>query len=180
MTEKNMHPLTSTGIAVLRIVAGLIFVMHGWRKAMAGFDAVSASFEGMGVFSGSLALAAAVAVTLVELIFGALLILGFKTRWVAVPLAVTMAVAMLVVHLPKGFFVDQGGFEFTLILLAALVMLMLSGAGSLSVDRLLRKQPAPSEQPIEVTPAATAEPEGVTDDTSQTVERERNEPPGLA
>ncbi|MEK7203957.1 MAG: DoxX family protein, partial [candidate division NC10 bacterium] len=70
---------------------------------------------------------------------GLALLLGLFTRWAAIPLAINMLVAILVVHLRGGFFVPEG-VEFTLTLLAANVALALLGSGEASVDRLLGKR----------------------------------------
>jgi putative oxidoreductase len=50
---------------------------------------------------------------------------------------VDMIVATLLVHLPNGIFVADGGFELTLILAAAAITLALSGAGRFSLGALI-------------------------------------------
>ncbi len=79
---------------------------------------------------------AGVVVTLIELLGGLALLLGLFTRWIAIPLAIDMLVAILAVHLRGGFFLPDG-YEFALTLLAANVALALMGSGEASVDRLL-------------------------------------------
>src|SRR5215203_2013340 len=65
-------------------------------------------------------------------------VLGLFTRVVAIPLAVDMLVATLTVHLPNGFFtVPNGGYEFTLVLLAASLALAVAGPGGAALDRFL-------------------------------------------
>jgi len=150
----------NTGTAVLRIVTGVVFVAHGWQKVMTGFDTVSQAFASMGIPSP---LASAILVAFVELLCGALLIAGFKTRLAVVPLGANMTVAMFFVHMKNGFFLPHG-YEYTLVLLASLVTLGLLGPGALSIDRLLRKKTAPAE-PV-------TEERGTEDATSQTIERE--------
>jgi putative oxidoreductase len=71
-----------------------------------------------------------------ELLGGLALIVGLGTRWISVPLAITMVVAILKVHLGAGFFAPNG-YEFPLMLLAGTVGLTLSGGGALAVDNLL-------------------------------------------
>jgi putative oxidoreductase len=123
------------GLTVLRVVVGVVFLMHGWQK-MFGFK-----IPGVTGFMTSLGIPMpgffAVVVTLVELLGGIALILGVATRVAAVLLAINMTVAILKVHLPHGFFTQGGGFEFPLTLLAANICLALAGPGSLSVDNLL-------------------------------------------
>ena len=62
--------------------------------------------------------------------------IGLFTRWIAIPLAIDMLVAILTVHLWGGFFLPNG-YEFALTLLAANVALALLGSGEASVDKLL-------------------------------------------
>lgn len=82
----------------------------------------------------------AVIVTLVEFLGGLALILGFFTRIAAVLLAVDMLVAILTVHLPSGFFTNNGGFEFPLVLLAASIALVVTGPGEAALDTLLARR----------------------------------------
>ncbi|MBI4094398.1 MAG: DoxX family protein, partial [Candidatus Liptonbacteria bacterium] len=48
-----------------------------------------------------------------------------------------MLAATFLVHVPNGFFIQNGGYEFTLVLFAGLAALAVSGAGSWSLDYLL-------------------------------------------
>ena len=124
--------LTAWGFLVLRLAVGFVFAMHGWQKfTEMGFEGVAGFFGSLGV---PLPFVAAVVVTLVELVGGLALILGLGTRLVAALLAVDMAVALVLVHLPNGFAVGNGGYEFVLVLLAVSVFFALSGPGRLSLD----------------------------------------------
>jgi putative oxidoreductase len=79
-------------------------------------------------------------VALLEFAGGLALIVGLLTRLAAVGLASTMLGAMVLVHLPAGFFLPDGG-EFVLSLLGSSVVLVLTGAGAWSVDgRLARRE----------------------------------------
>jgi putative oxidoreductase len=80
--------------------------------------------------------AAAVVVTLVELLGGLALVLGALTRLASLLLAIDMVVAVVVVHLPAGFFLPLGS-EFALTLLGATLTLLLTGPGALAVDDAL-------------------------------------------
>lgn len=122
------------GLTVLRVVTGLVFFMHGYVKVFVwGFEGTAAGFGQMGI---SLAAIAGPFVGLLELLGGLALIAGLATRWVSIPLAFTMLVAIVQVHLAKGFF-NPEGVEFPLMLLASGVGLALAGGGALAVDNLL-------------------------------------------
>ena len=123
------------GLTVLRVVVGIVFLVHGGQKLfLMGFGGVAGFLGSLGVPAPGLF---AVIVTLVELLGGLALILGLFTRVVAVLLAVDMLVATLTVHLPNGFFVSAGGYEFTLVLLAASVALAVAGPGEAALDKAL-------------------------------------------
>lgn len=123
------------GRTVLRAVLGVTFLLHGWQKfsewTLAG---TQASFAQMGV---PLAEVAAPVVAVLELAGGALLVLGLATRVVAALLALVMLGALVLVHLPAGFFVADGGIELVLLLAAASLFFALAGAGRWSVDHLI-------------------------------------------
>lgn len=135
-----MHAM---GPTVLRAAVGAVFVAHGAQKLFGvwgggGPSGTAAFFAQLGL---SPAYPLALFVGLVELVGGLLLIAGAFTLVSAALLAANMLVAVWKVHAAHGFFLNwtnapgQGhGYEFNLILLAALVALMLSGAGALSVD----------------------------------------------
>jgi putative oxidoreductase len=120
------------GIAILRIVVGIVFLAHGAQKLfVVGLGGVSHMFGGMGI---PLPQVSGVVVTLLEFGGGIALILGVAARWTAALLAVEMAVAAGKVHLHGGFFAPRG-YEFPLTLLAACVAVALAGPGSPALRR---------------------------------------------
>lgn len=128
------------GLTLLRLVVGVVFMMHGYQKLFEfGIDGVAEGFSGMGI---PLPEVAAVFITLLEFGGGIALILGLLTRPVALLLACDMAVATLLVHLPKGFFLPNG-YEFTLTLFAACIALALNDPGEAALDRLIGKKRVP-------------------------------------
>jgi putative oxidoreductase len=129
--------LRSWGLTLLRLVVGVIFVMHGWQKLAWGFDNVANQvLVPAGIPSPKLA---AVLLTIVELSGGIALILGVLTRYFAALLAIDMLVALIAVHIKGGFFVPKG-VEFPLLLLVANLNLILAGAGALSLSTFRRKK----------------------------------------
>ena len=139
MNVNALTRLQGWGITVLRVVVGMVFLVHGGQKLFVfGFGGVAAFLGQVGIPAPGLA---AVILTAVESLGGLALLLGLYTRWAAVPLAINMLVAILVVHLKAGFFLPNC-YEFALTLLGANVALALLGSGEASVDGVLEKRRA--------------------------------------
>lgn len=125
------------GLLVLRVVLGIVFVVHGGQKLFVfGFEGVTGAFAGMGIPMAGLV---GPATALVEFFGGLALIAGLLTRLAGLGLAIVMLGAILIAHLPAGFFAPNG-YEFTLTLMAASLALMFAGAGELSVDAVLARR----------------------------------------
>ncbi len=127
---------------VLRVVLGVIIAVHGSQKLFGWFE--GPGLEGTVGFFTMLGIMPAFfwawVVALVEFVGGILLILGLGVRVVAPLVAINMLVALLKVHLARGFFVGDGGYEFVLILIAVAVSLALTGAGKISLDNIMCTQ----------------------------------------
>ena len=131
------------GVTLLRLTVGAVFVAHGLPKLFGPMWGTSpegtvALFALVGLQPAPLL---AVTVGIVELCGGMALFLGAFTRLMSALLAIIMAVAIWKVHWPYGFFLNSSlepgvghGFEFALVLFAALFCLMLNGPGVLSFD----------------------------------------------
>ncbi|AJF62890.1 MAG: DoxX family protein [archaeon GW2011_AR20] len=119
----------------LRLVLGLVFLVHGYLKLFGGIDGTTSFFSNIGIpLSGFFAYL----VGIIELFGGLALILGLIVKVASVILIINMVVAILLVHLKNGF-TGQGGYEFPLTLLAGLVTLAFLGAGKLSLQKAFKK-----------------------------------------
>jgi len=123
----------------IRIGAGVIFAAHGSQKLFGWFGGYG--LEGTGGWMASIGLEPGVLMAALaggaEFFGGVALILGLLVRPAAVVLAVTMAVAIVTVHLANGLFMANNGYEFGLSLLVVSVALAIRGAGSLSADQII-------------------------------------------
>ena len=102
-------------------------IPHGWSKFLNLINGNHSFADPIGIGeSASLILA-----VLAEFICSILLILGFKTRWAAIPLAFTMLVAAFVVHFSDPW----GKKELAVIYLIGFVSIALLGPGKYSLDK---------------------------------------------
>ena len=130
------------GLAVLRVVVGGTFAAHGLQKLLVfGMSGLAAFLAQQGI---PFPYPSALAVTAAELLGGLALALGFSTRLAALPLAFSMLVAMLSVHLKGGFFLPSG-VEYTAVLFAASLAFALVGPGRWSIDGLLSRRRSAQE-----------------------------------
>ena len=119
------------GMLPIRIIVGLVFVMHGGMKLFSFGIPGTAGFLGkMGV---PIPTVSAVVLIAAELLGGLAIGIGFYARWAAAALAFDMLVAILVAKLHGGFF-SPNGFEFELTLLAACLTIAMVGSGGMSVQ----------------------------------------------
>ena len=123
------------GLLLLRVVPSGIMVTHGWPKFQRlleqwGSDEGVRFFDFMGL-GPEISL---VLTVLAELVAPALIIVGFQTRWAAIPAAFTMGVAAFVVHGSD----PLGDKELALLYLICFAAVALLGPGKWSVDERLR------------------------------------------
>lgn len=124
-TSGPRHREMLWGVAILRMVVGLVFLVNGSAKLLfGGLTDTAATVAAAGLPMPGL-LAGGVGV--LEFVGGMLLTLGVLTRPLAAMLAVEMVLVILLIHLENGFFVADGGYEYPLVLLAALVAIAMAG-----------------------------------------------------
>jgi putative oxidoreductase len=123
----------------LRIVAGLLMAGHGAQKLFGSFG--GHGIAGTGQFFESLGLRPgqrhARLAGLSEFGGGLLLALGLITPLGAAAIIGVMTVAILTVHLPKGLWATEGGYEYNVVLIAIAFALGCAGPGGWSIDHAL-------------------------------------------
>jgi putative oxidoreductase len=119
--------------AILRIIAGALFCMHGMPKLFGWFG-------GMGEAGGSAPLFSLMGLAGVLEVFGGLLILlGLFTRPVAVILALEMITAYFMAHFPQGPVPYLNGGELALLYMSVWIFLVGNGGGPVSLDGKMRR-----------------------------------------
>jgi putative oxidoreductase len=131
------------GPLIARLTLGVAFVSSGWGK-IHNLDKVTEFFTELGIPAPHVQ---AVFVSWVELVCGALVLLGLATRLASIPLICTMIVALITAKAEDLAGVSDlvGTIEFTYIALS--IWLTVSGAGALSLDRVLARRTASTSVP---------------------------------
>jgi putative oxidoreductase len=140
MFLRIIRTMNDPALTILRLVLGAVFFAHGSQKMLgwfggAGYSATMGMFENMGIP----ALFAFLAI-LAEFFGGIGLLLGFLGRIAAFGILCNMLVAIWMVHLPNGFFMNWTGrqagegFEFHLLALAIAIVIIVRGSGAFSID----------------------------------------------
>lgn len=130
-----MSTIKESALLLSRILLGVILIAHGWDKfQITGLEGVSGYFDSLGIPAAAVA---APAVALIEIIGGALLILGLFTPIVSIIITVVMVGAALFAHLSNGIFITNGGWELVGAIAAGTLALAALGAGRYSMDALL-------------------------------------------
>jgi putative oxidoreductase len=130
----------------IRMILGVGFMVHGWAKWSRGPAAFAELLKQAHM---PLPLANAWLVTLIEIFGGLALLLGAFVTIVSVPLILSMLGAMFTVNIKYGFSAvntiglspagpqfGPPGYEINLLYIAGLLVLILGGAGPLSIDAL--------------------------------------------
>ncbi|HTG10064.1 MAG TPA: DoxX family protein [Candidatus Eisenbacteria bacterium] len=125
--------MASYGALLLRLILGVVYVMHAYLalvvlgpSGMIGYQA-KAGVPFPEIATWYLILAHGLG--------GILLVLGIYTRWAALVNLPAMLGALVFVHLKKGFWAFDGGYEYVLVLLVATLAAAMIGGGALSLKR---------------------------------------------
>jgi putative oxidoreductase len=123
---------------LLRIIIGIMFLMHVSVKFKIGAAAVAANIMAKNGLEPALVFAYTVIV--LETVGGICLIVGLLTRFFAAALAIEILIALVFVHLPKGYAAGGGGYEYVLLIGAVCFVIAIRGGGPYSVDRMIGKE----------------------------------------
>ncbi|MDB5585857.1 MAG: DoxX family protein [Devosia sp.] len=112
-------------LAVLRIVAAILFILHGTQKLI-GFPAAEFSPPLMSLFGLA---------GLIEIVGGLLILVGFFTRPAAFIAAGEMAVAYWMAHAPNSVFPSNNGGDAAILFCFVFLYLVFAGPGAWSVNK---------------------------------------------
>lgn len=121
---------------VIRLLTGSIFLSEGIQKFLFPGELGVGRFEKLGIFYPSMM---APFVGTVEIVCGSFLLLGLLTRLAAIPLLITMSVAIFStkfnVLMESGFwkFAHEARTDYSMIM--SLIFLLIVGSGSISIDQ---------------------------------------------
>ena len=140
----NTALTSKAGVAalILRVPVGLILMAHGAQKLFGwfggnGLAGTAGWMSSMGMEPGYLM---AILAGGAEFFGGIALVLGLLTRPAALVAAFTMLVAIFSVHISNGLFAADGGYEYALTLMVALLALAVQGGGAISMDKALSEK----------------------------------------
>lgn len=113
------------GVFILRFALAFVFVAHAGIK-IAFVDDTMDTFSAYGVPG-----VFGIIVALIELLSGIMMLSGFVVEVAATAQAIIALCAMYLVHLSRGFFMEYGGYEFTLLVFASSIAVALLGPGKI-------------------------------------------------
>lgn len=130
--EKGGH-MVNIGLLIIRVVIGLTFIGHGCQKLFGwfgggGLSGTGAWLESLGIRPASKIWA--VLAGLFELIGGILFGSGRLLPVGSILIVIIMIDAIVTVHAKNGFWIDKGGYEYNLVLIAVVIGIALIGPGT--------------------------------------------------
>ena len=153
MLDKILRTSDDKVLTLLRIALGVVMFPHGAQKVLGWWGGFG--FSGtMGFLTQQMHIPYVFAVLAIAAEFlGSIgLILGFLSRIAAFGIAVNFVVAVLLIHVHNGFFMNWSGqqkgegFEFFILGLAIALAIMLRGSGAWSIDGVLARGRASGAQ----------------------------------
>lgn len=131
--------MTDMALLLIRLWLGITFVAHGGQKLFGwfgggGIPGTARLLESLDIRPGRFW---AYLAGLGELGGGILVGLGLLTQLGAIVIVITMVVAIAVAAGKRGFWIEQGGYEYNILIIIVSIALILAGPGGYAVDRAL-------------------------------------------
>lgn len=121
--DKVLAPFAPYAYALLRIIAGLLFVSHGGQKLFGWFGGQQVPIDSLFGIAG-----------IIEIVLGALITFGLFTGIAAFLASGEMAVAYFIGHFPKGFWPLDNQGELAVLFCFIFLYMATRGSGIWSVD----------------------------------------------
>ena len=141
LPQGNAAFATSLAMLLLRLALGAVFIYHGSQLCFGAFDGPGVAKFAQMMEEKHLPLLPATAWAYMaaygEFLGGCGVFLGLLARLATLPLIVTMLVAIATVHAKNGFSMQNGGYEYNVVLIAIAAAILLVGPGLVSVDAFL-------------------------------------------
>lgn len=131
-----LEQLKDFPLLFIRLVLAYGFFLPA-RMKWGSIDDIAGWFESMNY---PLPLVSAYVAAIFESLGVILLLLGFGTRYISIPLIIIMLVAIFTVHLENGFNASDNGYEIPLYYSIMLLTIFVYGAGTFSIDKLFSGQ----------------------------------------
>ena len=122
--EKTLVSFAPHAFALLRIIAGLLFICHGGQKLFGWFGGEPVPFASLFGIAGIL-----------ELILGVLITVGLLTNYAAFIASGEMAVAYFIGHFPKSFWPLENGGEIAVLFCFIFLYMATKDSGIWSIDQ---------------------------------------------
>lgn len=121
--DKTLAPFAPYAFAILRIIAGLLFVSHGGQKVFGWFGGQPVPVSSLFGMAG-----------IIEIVFGILITIGLLTSFAAFIASGQMAVAYFIGHFPKSFWPLENDGEPAVLFCFIFLYMATQGSGIWSVD----------------------------------------------
>lgn len=133
LSVTNSPKSVDVAILITRVAVAALMLYHGLPKLATLFSGDPIQFPGLFGMSPAFALGLTV---FAEVICSIFILVGFGTRLAVIPLAITMLVAVLMIHAADPFTNKEPGIHFLLLY----VVLFITGSGRYSIDGLIQKK----------------------------------------
>lgn len=133
LSVNNTTPGTDLALLLARFGISTLILTHGIPKLLSLLSGEPIQFASVMGMSAAVSLCLAI---FAEVVCSVFILVGFGTRFAAIPLIITMAVAVFTFHAADPFKVQ----EMALLYMLAFVVLLFAGSGKYSLDYLFTRE----------------------------------------